>query len=239
MPEEAVTKKPQPPTTSPAPASGPNKPGFRRCARKIGFVLDNGTYKKIEGALRAGYGSQLLISHPGENGLTIYELVAASQFGKGFGKSYSENPESTMIELGTAKKLKNEEFSDMAIAGVASVRRLPDNEPQGGWCNEAKTIVLVGFGEDPLDFKWYARTVLGQRFGQKVVDGEINEFRSDAGQERPPPPTTRKQRARAGRNSPAANEEHSGVDDGTKNLKKMMKELENAIARMESQTTRR
>ncbi|KAK5072832.1 hypothetical protein LTR64_000758 [Lithohypha guttulata] len=213
------------------------------------FTIDVGTFSRTF-ASAAPYRERLQKSHadeghPGENDLTIYEFVAAGQFGKGFGKSYTESPDSTMLRLGAAEDLENKKLSDMAIAGVASVRRLPENEPKGGWCNEAKTIVLVGFGEDPLDFKWYARTVLGQQFGQKVVGEEIDGYRSDAGQERPPKAIPRKQRALTSCKTLTVDEEISGIDNvgetlnGMEEMMKKMKDLVHAVARMTSQTTRR
>lgn len=197
--------------------------------------------------MKAGFGHQLLISHAGDNNLTKFELVAASQFGKGFGKSYLETPDSTMIALSAAHGLKNKDLADMVIAGVASVRRAPKNEPAGGWSNEAKTIVLVGFGKSPARFDWYARSVLGQRFGQQVVDEEIDGYRSDAGQERPLGPTKRRQHTPVARlvalpkeKAPMGEEDLDVAEklDETKLLQRKLKALEKEIARMKARTSR-
>lgn len=247
MPKEEDREQPRGTSTSPVSVGASSQPSFRRCTRKIGHVLDNGIHKKIEGAVKAGFGHQLLISHAGENNLTKFELVAASQFGKGFGRSYLENPDSTMITLGAAPKLKNKEFADMAIAGVASVRRAPKNEPANGWSTEAKTIVLVDFGEQPTHFAWYARSVLGQRFGQQVVDEEIDRYRSDAGQERPLGPTKRRQHmpvvglvARQEEEAPMGEEDLDVAEqlDETIVLQRKLKALEKEIARMKAHTNR-
>ncbi|KAL6240918.1 hypothetical protein RBB50_012177 [Rhinocladiella similis] len=133
----------------------PDKPCFRRCIRRPGYVLDDGIDKKIEGSLRVGYGHQMLISHPGRNNLTIFEKVAASTFGKGFGKAYTARPDAKSITMGSVQDLEHEKFEEMVIAGVASDRRDPGKEPAVGWAQEAKTIVRVGFGTNPDKFIWY------------------------------------------------------------------------------------
>ena len=146
--------------------------------------------------LRVGLGHQVLVSHLGQNNLTIYEKVAASAFGKGFGEAYSRRPDANAIIMGRAEALKEQKFEGMVIAGVASDRRDPGKEPPNGWAQQARTIVRVGFGDNPTKFIWYTRSTLGQRFGQVLVDEEIMGFSIDAGQEEPLPPTRRVSRAR-------------------------------------------
>ena len=100
-----------------------------RCARTEGYVRENGVEKKIEGFLKVGFGRQLLISHLEQKNLTMYEKVAASTFGKGFGKAYSGRRDAKTITMGMPEKLKNKKFEEMVIAGVASDRRDPRKEP--------------------------------------------------------------------------------------------------------------
>ena len=136
--------------------------GYRRCSRTEGYVREDGIDKKIEGSLKVGFGHQILISHPGNNNLTIYEKVAAFTFGKGFGKAYTSRRDAKAITMATAEELRNKKFEEMVIAGVASDRRDPGKEPVDGWAQQAKTIVLVGFGDNPTKFTWYTRSTLGQ-----------------------------------------------------------------------------
>lgn len=166
-----------------------DKPGFRRCIRRPGYVLDDGIDQTIEGSLRVGYGHQLLISHPGQNDLTEFEKVATSTFGKGFGKEDTARPGAKVILTGSVQDFGHEKFEEMVITGVASDRRDPDKEPAGGRAQEAESIVRVGSGTNADKLTWYARSTLGQRFGQAPVDEEINGFRVDADQEAPLPPT--------------------------------------------------
>ncbi|KAK5077822.1 Chaperone protein dnaJ [Lithohypha guttulata] len=250
MPKEEKKPWPRGTSTSPVSVSASGQPGYRHCTRKLDHVLDIGIHKKIEGAVKAGFGHQLLISHAGDNYLTRYELVAASQFGKGFGKSYLESPNSTMIVLSAAHGLKNKDLAEMVIAGVASVRRALDKEPANGWSTRAKTIVLVGFGEQPTHFAWYARSVLGQRFGQQVVDDEIDGYRSDAGQERPLGPTKHKHHVPVAgpgafqKATATVDEKDLGVDnvveelDEIKSLQRKLKVLEKEVARMRAHASR-
>lgn len=42
----------------------------------------------MKGVLKVGAGHQLLISRLGKHNLAVYDLVAASTFGKGFGTIY-------------------------------------------------------------------------------------------------------------------------------------------------------
>ena len=169
---------------------------YRKCARKIGYVRDNGTEKQIHGCLPAGGGYQMLIGHPGKQDLVIFELVAASTFGKGFGKTYREKADSVTVSLATVEDLENQTFEDMAVAGVACVRRDSKNQPAGGWVQEARTIVRVGFGDSPTTFEWYARSTLGKKFGQTLVDEEIDGYRQEAGQEAPLVPSKQGKRDR-------------------------------------------
>lgn len=161
--------------------------------RKAGYVRDDGIDKKIKGALKAGFGHQLLISHAGQNGLTNFELVTANRFGKGFVRSHIESSAGRMITLGTALSLRNKDLADMVIAGVASVRRRLDKQPADGWCTEAKIIVLIGFGTAPDRFTWFTRAVPSRQFGQQITDDEIDGYRFDAGRERPLGPARRRQ----------------------------------------------
>ncbi|KIW86660.1 uncharacterized protein Z519_12715 [Cladophialophora bantiana CBS 173.52] len=186
-PIEGNVRGDEPPSTSTMPV---DQLSYRRCTRREGYVRDGGIDKRIEGHLKVGIGYQLVISHPGKNNLTIYEKVAASTFGKHFGKEYSSRPDAKTITRGTAKELENVRFEQMAIAGVASDRRDPKKEPAGGWAQQARTLVLAGFGDNPK-FVWYPRSTLGQRFGQALVDEEITAFRIEAGQEEPLQPTRR------------------------------------------------
>ena len=84
----------------------------------------------------------------------------------------------------------------MAVAGVACVRRDSKNQPAGGWVQEARTIVRVGFGDSPTTFEWYARSTLGKKFGQALVDEEIDGYRQEAGQEAPLAPSKQGKRDR-------------------------------------------
>ena len=159
-------------------------------------MREGGIDKKIEGYLKAGFGHQMVISHPGKNDLIIYEKAAASTFGKGFGEAYYKRPDAKAITMGQAEELENEKFEEMVIAGVASDRRDPGKEPAVGWGHQAKTIVLVGFGDSPTKFTWYTRSTLGQRFGQALIDEDITAFRLDASQGEPLPPTRKAFRPR-------------------------------------------
>ncbi|KIW11737.1 hypothetical protein PV08_09009 [Exophiala spinifera] len=146
-------------TTSSSAQDGPIT--FRRSTRKEGYVKEHGVEKKIEGAQKVGAGHQLLISRPGNHNLKIYELVAASTFGKGFGAAYLNQPDAKLIGKGKKEDLKDMKIKDMVIAGVASTRRDPSRASNGGRVREPNTIVLVGFGEQPGQFTWYDRSVLG------------------------------------------------------------------------------
>jgi hypothetical protein len=164
----------------------PAEPKFRATTRKDGCVLDGGESKVIEGFKKAGLGYQLLLRHKGNNGLSKYELVAASKFGKGYGESHVNQPDAQRLVLGDRKDLRGQSLDFIAIAGVASVRRDPAKEPAGGWKREADTIVRAGFGKNPAaNSRWYARSTLGAEFGQAAVDEELNAYRDEAGQERP------------------------------------------------------
>jgi hypothetical protein len=92
----------------------------------------------------------MLISHPGRNNLTIYEKVAASTFGKGFGEVLNKRLDAKSVTTGKIEELEDKKFDEMAIAGVASDRSDPRKEPVDGWAQQARTIVRVGFGENPL-----------------------------------------------------------------------------------------
>ena len=107
----------------------PDKPGFRRCIRRLGYVLDDGIDKKVEGSLRVGYSHQILISHPGRNNLTIFEKVAVSTFGKGFGKAYTTRLDIKTITIGSFQDLEYENIKEIVIAGFISARRDPSKEP--------------------------------------------------------------------------------------------------------------
>jgi hypothetical protein len=67
--------------------------------------------------------------------VTIFEKVAASTFGKGFGKGYIAIalPDAKVITMGNIQDLEHEKFEEMVIAGVASDRRDPVKEPTAGW----------------------------------------------------------------------------------------------------------
>jgi hypothetical protein len=159
-----------------------DKPGFRPCIRKGGYVLEDGIGKKIEGHLRVGYGHQILISQPGQNNNMVFEIVAASTLGKGFGKGYAARPDAKAIIMGKIQDLEHEKFEEMVIAGAASDIRDPAREPAVGRARRAKTIVRVGFGTIPSKFILYTRSILGQRF-QALVDEEISDFRVDGSSE--------------------------------------------------------
>lgn len=126
-----------------------NGRNFRRTTRKSGYVTENGISKKIEGYIPVGFGHQLLLREDGSNGLDIYELVAASKFGKGYGKTYETQPDAKRVVFGTRDDLKGKTLDTISVAGVASVRRNPDKEPVEGWAREAHTIVLASFDENP------------------------------------------------------------------------------------------
>jgi hypothetical protein len=96
--------------------------------------------------------------------ISPYEKVAASTFDKGFGKAYKKRSDAKAITVGKAEELQDKKFEDMAIWGVASDRRDPWKESTDGWAQQAKTIVLVSFGEDPRS-TWYTRSALGNRLG--------------------------------------------------------------------------
>ncbi|RVX68958.1 hypothetical protein B0A52_08025 [Exophiala mesophila] len=56
-PERTVGASEQPHSKIPSALTEmPDKPGFRRCIRRPGYVLENRVEKKIEGFLRGGYG---------------------------------------------------------------------------------------------------------------------------------------------------------------------------------------
>ena len=210
-----------------------DKPGYRRCTRRDGYVREDGIEKKIEGSLKVGFGHQMLISHPGTNNLTVYEKVAASTFGKGFGKAYNSRPDAKTITMGRAEELENKRYEELVMAGVASDRRDPGKEPANGWAQQAKTTVRVGFGDNPTTFTWYTRSTLGQRFGQALVDEDINGYRADAGQEAPLPLI---RRATGPRKSQAGLEPHhsdkspeNAAGDPMANLLAKFKDLEGQI----------
>jgi len=230
---------------------------YRRVARQTGYVRDGGRDKKIEGALKAGFGHQIVTSYMGNNGLKVCEIHPASRFGKGFGQTYVQSPSGTLMALGSAASLVSQDLADMAIAGVASVQRSWDKSPLNGWRTEAKTIVLVGFGPEPGQFSWYARSVLGRRFGQQAIDEEIDGYRSDAGQDRPPGPVgrpghedtlrfpkpSRKEKPASTREGSIADEEetvattrkslHSDVDVDPDETKALLKALRKELARLQ------
>ena len=79
--------------------------------------------------LKVGFGHQILISHAGKNGLTIYEKAFTSTFSKEFKEVYSRRPNANTITIGTAEELKNKNFEEIVITGVASDRRDPRKEP--------------------------------------------------------------------------------------------------------------
>lgn len=175
-------ESPQQALGAPAESTAPIQQGYRRCSRKDGYVREDGLDKKIEGCLKVGTGHQMLISRPGHNGLLIYQKVAASTFGKGFAASYFKRPDAKSITTGAIKELEGKEFEDMMIAGVASDRRDPKKEPVDGWSRQPRTIVVVGFGNNPTRFAWYTRSALGTKFGQALVDEEIDGYRTDSGE---------------------------------------------------------
>ncbi|RVX68470.1 hypothetical protein B0A52_07893 [Exophiala mesophila] len=127
----------------------------------------------------------MLISRPGNHNLKIYELVAASIFGKGFGAAYLDRSDAKLINKRKKEDLNNMKIKDMVIAGVASTRRDPSKASKRGKVREPNAIALVGFGEQPGQFTWYDRSVVGAQFGSNRVDEEIRDFRLDAGQEEP------------------------------------------------------
>ena len=234
VPENKPTSSKKP--SDPTPVVG--KPGYRRCSRRDGYVRENGIEKKIEGSLKVGFGHQMLISYLGNNNLTVYEKLAASTFGKGFGKAYNSRSDAKTITMGKAEELENKKHEEMVMAGVASDRRDPGKEPANGWTQQAKTIVRVGFGDNPATFTWYTRSTLGQRFGQALVDEDINGYRADAGQEAPLLPTRRACRPRKApmAGSKTVSEPHhldaspaNPVEDPMANLLAKLKELEGQI----------
>jgi hypothetical protein len=160
-------------------------------------VTENGVTKKIEGYILVRYDHQLLLREDGSNGLDIYELVAASTFGKRYKKIYKTQPDAKRVIFGTWDDLKGKTLDTILVAGVASVRRNPDNKLVEGWAREARTIVLASFDENSKA-KWYNRSMLGQEFGQAAVDEELDAYRNDAGQERPLPSTRKAKRAGMG-----------------------------------------
>lgn len=160
-------------------------PRFRKITREPGYVLDQGIKKKIKGCIKVGFGHQFLLEQPGCQNFHIYELVKASTFGRGAANSYKALPNAGDIVLGKKNELKGKELNEVRIAGVASVRRDMKNEPKRGWQKEPTTYLLVGFGDSIEEFKWYNRSLLGQEFGQAVIDEETEAFRKDAGQKPP------------------------------------------------------
>ena len=229
------------PTSSEKPSDATpvvGKPGYRRCSRRDGYVREDGMEKKIEGSRKVGFGHQMLISYLGNNNLTVYEKVAASTFGKGFAKAYNSRSDAKTITMGKAEELENKKHEEMVMAGVASDRRDPGKEPANGWAQQAKTIVRVGFGDSPTTFTWYTRSTLGQRFGQALIDEEIDSYRADAGQEAPLPPSRRASRPHKApmAGSKTASQPHhldespaNPVEDPMANLLAKLKELEGQI----------
>jgi hypothetical protein len=68
------------------------------------------------------------------------------------------------------------------IAGLSSDRRDPKKEPVKGWSRQPRNIVLVRFGSNLTHFAWYSRSVLGMKFGQALIEEEIDDYRVDSGE---------------------------------------------------------
>jgi hypothetical protein len=176
----------------------PGAPKARKSTQKAGWVSDRGTLwvsdrgtlKEIRGFRKKGWGHQLLLHQPGKNGYDIYELVAASTFGKGCLKSYQAMDGAINLDMtrGSKKDLEGKMIGDLNFFGVAPVRRDPKKEPTGGWSREPETIALISFDDNPTKYRWYPRSDLIQEIGP-VADHELDGYRNDAGQEIPPHPT--------------------------------------------------
>ena len=75
----------------------------------------------------------MLISYLGNNNLIVYKKVAASTFGKGFGKAYNSRLDAKTITMGKAEELENKKHEEMVMVGVVSDRRDSEKEPINGW----------------------------------------------------------------------------------------------------------
>lgn len=158
---------------------------FRKTTREPGYVQDKGIKKQIVGCVKVGFGHQFLLKQPGNQGYSLYELVRASTFGRGAANSYNALPTAEQFVLGGKNDLEGKDINNIAIGGVASVRRDMKKELKRGWKKDPNTYVLAIFGDNHEEAKWYSRSSLGVEFGQALIDEEIESYRRDAGQKPP------------------------------------------------------
>ncbi|SLM41110.1 hypothetical protein LPUS_12029 [Lasallia pustulata] len=159
--------------------------GFVKSACRPGWVVEKGVKKQIVAYRKASrWGFQFLLKVEGSRGCSLYKLVAASTFGKAL-KSYMAMAEHQQLQSGNDKLLKDKLIENLAIGGVASVRRDLNNQPRHGWQREPVTFVITDFNGDPTKATWFTRTQLRNRFGLNAVDKEIYAFRKVARQKPP------------------------------------------------------
>jgi hypothetical protein len=119
LPPEHSQQAPVASPVSPLQSSGPSlrtettalaRHGHRRCSRTEGYVKEDNVNKKIEGCMKVATGYQMLVSRPENNGLLIYERVAASTFGRGFAATYNKRPHAKTVLSGAIEEQSRKAF---------------------------------------------------------------------------------------------------------------------------------
>lgn len=137
-----------------------------------GYVLHLGVEKQIAGYVAAGCGHRLLLRQDGRNDYDIYELVRASKFGKNFIDRNKDALEEKLMKVGTKEDLKDKNFKNVQVYGVAPVITDSDDSPM--------LMVWLQFtSSQPL---WYWRGNLGDKFGLDIVDEVLKMYTKEAGQ---------------------------------------------------------
>lgn len=145
--------------------------------------------KRIVGFRKVGWGNQLLLKSQGTNPAFperyIFELVAANEFGRQALEEYKSTGLGHAINTASRGYLKDKRWSQALIGGVANVRR----DDTRLYKVEAVTYVMLTF--PGTDFVWINRSELSKMYGRAQIKGKIDQYRIEAGQDFPKPPTKR------------------------------------------------
>ena len=116
-----------------------------------------------------------------KNDRHVYDLIAASSFGKGAASKYKAKSDAIVYKKGKLDDLEGKNILDMDIGWVGHIPRDLKKRPKGGWTYPPRTVVAVAFGSDPSTIRAYTRSTLSAKFGKEEVNRQIEEYSRAAG----------------------------------------------------------
>ncbi|OCK75349.1 hypothetical protein K432DRAFT_397348 [Lepidopterella palustris CBS 459.81] len=154
-------------------------PGFHSHSIKPGHVLYKNADRGICGIFECGrnqYGTthQFMVEKYSKNDRRVYELIAASAFGKGAASEYRAKRGADVYTKGTLEDLKDKNIQDMEIGWIGYV------PPKGSWACP-RTVVAVDFDRNRETVKAYPKSVLWTRFGKREINRQIEAYSRLAG----------------------------------------------------------